>query len=105
MPYTLKEIQDAFEKFDTNPKNGKLSKKELIAILTRPGGGHSFTERWAEEFMHRCGELELHRRLGARRECNRCPYRITLTSAYGFPTFSSARWCSLLCRLSSTRLS
>ena len=54
MPYTLKEIQDAFEKFDTNPKDGKLSKKELIAILTRPGGGHSFTERWAEEFIERC---------------------------------------------------
>ena len=53
MPYTLKEIQDAFEKFDTNPKDGKLSKKELIAILTRPGGGHSFTERWAEEFIER----------------------------------------------------
>ena len=47
MPYTLKEIQDAFEKFDTNPKDGKLSKKELIAILTRPGGRNSFTEMWA----------------------------------------------------------
>ena len=54
MPYTLKEIQDAFEKFDTNPKDGKLSKKELIAILTRPGGRNSFTEMWAEEFIERC---------------------------------------------------
>ena len=54
MPYTLKEIRDAFDKFDTNPIDGKLSKEELIAILTRPGGGHSFTEMWAEEFFARC---------------------------------------------------
>ena len=57
MPYTLKEIRDAFDKFDTNPKDGKLSKEEVLAFFKKQGRDELPEGLWEKEDKNEDGVI------------------------------------------------